>query len=317
MTERHVPNFSFIIPVYNTENWLENCVNSILAQPEVYSYEILLIDDGSTDSSYELCKAYASSYPFIHTMTKRNEGQGVARNVGVSMARGEIICFGDFDFVNFGFSFRNINGVETRRFAPSHSFILEEQEIFKNSLLIKDIYSSPCNKAYRRKFIIENNLKFPAVRANEDILFACLVARCARRTLFSTEVIYYASIRPGSTSRGITVNNFVQTERSFVIAREAFKRDLESEEIYFHFDAHTAKVLSYLIYFAAGHMSSRLEFNEASRCVDRIGLRRISGSKEALALLPIKNRLMVKFTRCRFLFWLIVRPIVRLARLTY
>ena len=270
MTERHVPNFSFIIPVYNTENWLENCVNSILAQPEVYSYEILLIDDGSTDSSYELCKAYASSYPFIHTMTKRNEGQGVARNVGVSMARGEIICFvdsddqidssycevicklhesGDFDFVNFGFSFRNINGVETRRFAPSHSFILEEQEIFKNSLLIKDIYSSPCNKAYRRKFIIENNLKFPAVRANEDILFACLVARCARRTLFSTEVIYYASIRPGSTSRGITVNNFVQTERSFVIAREAFKRDLESEEIYFHFDAHTAKVLSYLIYF--------------------------------------------------------------------
>ena len=87
---------SVIIPVYNTAQYLEECIESVLAQTQK-EIEIFLIDDGSTDGSLEIIDRYVSDYPFIYKITQQHEYQGTARNRGIRQARGEYIYFMDSD----------------------------------------------------------------------------------------------------------------------------------------------------------------------------------------------------------------------------
>lgn len=87
---------SFVAPVYNVEHYLRKCVDSLLAQ-DYEDYEIILVDDGSTDNSLKICKAYASRYDNIYIIHQRNSGVGAARNAGIKAARGKYICFVDSD----------------------------------------------------------------------------------------------------------------------------------------------------------------------------------------------------------------------------
>lgn len=87
---------SFIVPVFNTEIYLEECIESILNQ-QVKKSEIILVDDGSTDRSPMICDQYALKYKSVHVVHKANGGISTARNVGLSVARGEYVCFVDSD----------------------------------------------------------------------------------------------------------------------------------------------------------------------------------------------------------------------------
>ena len=87
---------SVIIPVYNTVEYLEECVESVLAQTQK-EIEIFLIDDGSTDGSLEIIDRYVSEYPFIYKITQEHEYQGTARNRGLERARGKYVYFMDSD----------------------------------------------------------------------------------------------------------------------------------------------------------------------------------------------------------------------------
>ena len=89
--------FSVVIPVYNVKEYLEKCVQSVLAQHSD-EYEIILVDDGSTDGSGELCDALAARTPEkIRVVHKTNGGLGDARNVGLEHARGDYLVFLDSD----------------------------------------------------------------------------------------------------------------------------------------------------------------------------------------------------------------------------
>lgn len=90
------PFFSIIIPVYNVGKFLEQCIESVLVQKEE-NYEIILIDDGSTDFSGEICDKYAERDGRIRTFHQKNSGLGVARNTGISYAKGTWILFLDSD----------------------------------------------------------------------------------------------------------------------------------------------------------------------------------------------------------------------------
>lgn len=91
-----MPRFSIIIPVYNVEKYILECLSSVLNQT-FSDYEIILVDDGSTDSSGEICDEYASKYSNIHVYHQANQGQSAARNMGVRQAQGEYIWFVDSD----------------------------------------------------------------------------------------------------------------------------------------------------------------------------------------------------------------------------
>ena len=74
---------SVIIPVYNVKEYLRDCIDSVLAQ-SISDYEVILVNDGSTDGSGELCDQYAEKYPQIHTVHQQNQGVSVARNTGLA-----------------------------------------------------------------------------------------------------------------------------------------------------------------------------------------------------------------------------------------
>ena len=87
---------SIIIPVYNCSKYINKCIDSIINQKGV-DYEILLIDDGSTDTSGNICDLYANKHKNIMVYHKENEGVSAARNTGIDKCRGEYITFVDSD----------------------------------------------------------------------------------------------------------------------------------------------------------------------------------------------------------------------------
>lgn len=88
--------FSFIIPVYNVEKYLETTIESILNQT-FKDFEIILVDDGSSDNSPEICDKFSKKYNFVNVLHKLNGGAADSRNVGLSLAKGEYIIFMDSD----------------------------------------------------------------------------------------------------------------------------------------------------------------------------------------------------------------------------
>ena len=89
---------SVIIPVYNVENYLEECLNSV--QTQTYTnIEVILVNDGSTDNSKMICERYCQEDSRFHLISQTNQGQSVARNVGVEVSTGEFIAFVDSDDV--------------------------------------------------------------------------------------------------------------------------------------------------------------------------------------------------------------------------
>lgn len=91
-----IPSFSIIVPVYNCSPFLENCIKSIL-QAGIQDDEILLVNDGSSDSSGEICDEYAVRYPFIKTIHTHHENVANARNIGLVNATKEYLLFVDGD----------------------------------------------------------------------------------------------------------------------------------------------------------------------------------------------------------------------------
>ena len=91
-----MPKISVIVPVYNVENYIEKCIESILSQTYT-DFELLLINDGSSDKSGSICDAYVNKDERIRVFHKKNEGVSIARNLGIKRSLGEWICFVDSD----------------------------------------------------------------------------------------------------------------------------------------------------------------------------------------------------------------------------
>ena len=90
------PFFSVIVPVYNGARWLGQCVDSILAQTYT-DFELILVDDGSTDGSGDICGRYAAKDGRVQAMRQPNAGPTPARRNALALARGEYVCFADAD----------------------------------------------------------------------------------------------------------------------------------------------------------------------------------------------------------------------------
>lgn len=176
---------SIIVPVYNTEDYLAKCVQSLVKQTYT-DIEILLIDDGSTDGSGELCDQFAEGYNHIQAFHKQNGGLSDARNYGIMQASGEYICFVDsddyvsFDMVSDLYMACRQNEVriawgnkarvlENGKIYPDNVFtegkMLTNKEAFKQVLLHES--TSVCDKMYHQSLFQE--VMFPKGRLYEDI----------------------------------------------------------------------------------------------------------------------------------------------------
>lgn len=92
----HDIDVSVIVPVYNSEKYLRKCIESVLEQT-MSSWELILVDDGSRDKSFEICQEYAKKHNKISAVHQENSGSSVTRNLGLRMASGKYIAFVDAD----------------------------------------------------------------------------------------------------------------------------------------------------------------------------------------------------------------------------
>lgn len=176
---------SIVIPVYNAEEHLDKCLSSIIRQ-DMLSYEVILVDDGSTDSSPLICERYSATDPRFKTITKSNGGVSSARNTGLNVADGEYVMFVDADdaltpgalsaldaaaaglpdFVLGGFNVYD-EGIFFGESVPVRSS--GDIDSFFADTMIRNgaLYRGPWGKLYRNSVIRKNRLQF-----NESLCYA-------------------------------------------------------------------------------------------------------------------------------------------------
>ena len=162
--------YSVIIPVYNVENYLSRCIDSLLAQNYV-DLEILLIDNGSKDQSGQICEDYAAQFSNITAYHIPNKGVGSARNFGLSKAKGEFICFMVFSYYNS--IEKNLSEIDrSAKILPTEGkkdksdFIALFQELW-----LTDMMYTVWNKIYRKEFLEEHQIVFESYELGEDVRF--------------------------------------------------------------------------------------------------------------------------------------------------
>lgn len=201
---------SVIIPIYNVEQFLKQCLDSIINQT-YQNLEIILVNDGSTDSSAQICDNYAMKDERIKVIHKENGGLSDARNAGLRKATGDFISFvdsddlialdfyhtvvqiaidNDADIVECGFiKFEVEEEFENSTITPEMSIEVFETE-FALELLIKD-YLQPMvwNKLYRKKVLID--LEFPVGKIHEDVFWTYQVFGNAEKIIKTQEKLYF------------------------------------------------------------------------------------------------------------------------------
>lgn len=184
-----MPLLSIIVPVYNVEKYLQRCLDSILSQT-FRDFEVILVDDGSSDSSPEICDTYSRIHPQVHTLHISNSGPANARNVGLDnvSAHSEFVSFidgddfiegsmyeemlskfdGNIDLVISNFIIENsAESLLYNTFTP----VPESIEMTINNFLCDGDASALWNKIYRLEIIRKNRLRFRDYRYMEDFLF--------------------------------------------------------------------------------------------------------------------------------------------------
>ncbi len=216
---------SIIMPVYNAAKFLSPMLDSVLNQ-SYRDFELILVNDGSTDHSSEICHEYASRFPAVRVFDLENGGPSRARNFGVTQATGDFIWFMDSDDIladdalecavqvqaqhdadvviggmNFCLTYKD----ETVPKSVEQELVLSTDDFVQNYRLMyaKNYISSLCNKLIRRSLITENKIVMnEKLRTYEDYLFCMDMLLCAKKTVCLPTIFYHYQIREaGSLSR--------------------------------------------------------------------------------------------------------------------
>lgn len=211
------PKVSIIVPVYNVEQYLDKCVESLITQT-YRNIEILLVDDGSLDNSPQKCETWAKIDNRIRVIHKSNGGLSDARNVGIDESCGEFIMFVDSDdFINIdmisdlytlqcgtesdvacGGVYKYHNG---QLFPIYNEIIQSELVLFTGIEQLKNMLNSQtecsaCGKLYKRSSI--GNLRFIKGRYNEDVIFLFSFYAGCSKVVYTNKRYYYYRDTAGS-----------------------------------------------------------------------------------------------------------------------
>lgn len=214
---------SVLVPVYNVEKTLDRCIQSILNQT-FKDFEIILVNDGSTDNSGRLCDEYAEKYDNIRVIHKQNEGLGPTRNVGIKEAKGDFIyhCDSDdwikenllekvyakitetnSDVAVFGYDIFTENNGKIIPYASvgvDDKIFTDEKEVkkfFTEQYFNSFVVLSACNRMYRRSFLVDNELFFPGLRRSQDVAYSLSLFDRIERLVTIKDSFYCYIIEPG------------------------------------------------------------------------------------------------------------------------
>lgn len=190
-------NVAVITPVYNTQEYLHRCIKSVLGQDGV-SLQYFIVDDGSTDNSASIARFYQQRDKRVTLIQKVNEGQGLARNVGIKLADAEFIYFVDSD----DYLGENTLSILYNT-AQKHKLDICSPAVPKH-YFDKPLEAVPClpskSQFIRADIIREHDIKQPDIRSGQDGVFSHLVlTHCKRIGMASNAVFNYTHAREGST----------------------------------------------------------------------------------------------------------------------
>ncbi|GHU71022.1 hypothetical protein FACS189413_12170 [Bacteroidia bacterium] len=235
------PEISIVIPVYNAEKYLLECLESIINQT-IPNWEVLLIDDGSTDGSPEICEDYARKDARIRVFHQPNSGASAARNKGIDEAQGHWITFVDSDdWIAAGYLEKLLNTltgqqveavfcncflVQKNEITPNYVYpgntLLEGSEVLRKSLLIFGMRSELWGKMFKREFLNAHRIN-QNLRIGEDMLYLFeLYNLHPQKTAILKEPLYYYRQLETSVMR---TGNLVQNIKDTLLAYEQFVRD--------------------------------------------------------------------------------------------
>ena len=240
---------SVIVPIYNQEKYLDECIQSIIDQT-YKNLEIILVDDGSTDNSLEICKKYEKIDKRIKLIHKENGGLSSARNCGLDSASGKYVMFCDSDdyFVprsceillnlikskNANYAIGNyINCTEEGVLWEKPTFDQDIYHDFKVSIKDYDksfyiMSSSVCNKIFSIDFIKKHKLRFVEGVPAEDAIFTTFCFIKSKYTYYTSEIMYIYRQRNGtSISTNNTLKYFMGISKAYKYIYDNFKANNE------------------------------------------------------------------------------------------
>lgn len=207
---------SIIVPVYNVEQYLKECIESILAQTWK-NFEVILVDDGSTDSSGKICDEYSQKKEFISVIHKKNGGLSSARNAGIDVAQGDYLAFIDSDDVVHPRYLSELVAIVKKEKADlaACNFCVGSLCRWKNFSEVK--YDIRCNedvlkkmndndvvvtvawnKLYHAKFFREYGLRYPVGKIHEDMFLTPQILYYTKKMVITNEQLYFYRQRENS-----------------------------------------------------------------------------------------------------------------------
>lgn len=247
-----MPKVSIIVPVFNTENYIEQCLDSLVNQT-FNDIEIIIINDCSTDNSENIVKNYLNKYSnkIKYFSNEKNFGISYCRNYGVSLATGDYIMFVDsddyidsnlllnleeylnknIDLIKYKLVIKNIENNNLTHINGPIFNVLSGENAF-NSLIYKDtLLESPCLYLFRRDFILENNFKFTVDTYHEDFGLIPLIILKAS-SVISTEIYGYYYIQSyNSITRDTNYNKIFKRAYDLLLHYDVMISKLENYNI--------------------------------------------------------------------------------------
>ena len=253
------PKISVILPIYNVEPYIEECLDSILNQTMIDDIEVIMVDDGSSDDSRYAIERYAMDYDNFHAYHKENEGSGIARNYGLEKANGEYIHFCDPDdyikpdfyemMYEFAKSSPNADFVvgNSSRFGNWHIWesilykttfenldeVIESTNIRENTNFVWD--TGVWNKLIKKEFLMEKNIRFPNENiVSQDLVFTIKLHCLANEIAVNPDIYYYWRLRQSKdsvTQQKGRIKSFTDRLRAIGLIREFFRENNIEEEI--------------------------------------------------------------------------------------
>lgn len=250
-------SLSVIIPVYNTEQYIERCIESLINQT-LNDIEIIIIDDGSTDKSLEIINSFKEKYSHMRVITQSNSGQGSARNAGINIAKGKYITFVDSDDWLEDRCLEELYSIAVNSEAdivicnmkkvydnycrydempPFTKERLTRHEGIEEILKDKEIKSYPCAKLFRRELFVKNNILFPENMYYEDLAIGIQLFYFSNKVVLDNYYGYYYLQRDDSSTRRIScrnvtdrlkalymIKNFLSEKKIFIKYKKEFTR---------------------------------------------------------------------------------------------
>ena len=266
-------DISVIIPIYNVEKYLRRCLNSVLQQENV-KLEVILIDDGSSDSSGNICDEYTSNFTNVKCVHIDNSGPATAKNIGYEHATGNYVAFIDSDdeikpnmfctMLQSGYKHNadivccnyiqvNEDGSYEHTKHTGKEYVLNRDEALK-AILIKDkIYSQCWTKIYKRATIEANHIRnTDGLKTDEDFIYNIQAFACSQTVCIVDLPLYIYSHRKTSLSK-----DYFNTHISQYIDKRILRLELVEKIIHEQFP-YLKKYCSYHCIFYYNELIGRI-----------------------------------------------------------